>query len=182
MGGRTARAALSIVRPNNLPRISILTAALHGAELYALRKRLARAQDRATEMLATLQVSQMPTREDLLAAAKAMFARTPSLDEIADRTFMNSFSHPSAGLLRLRLSIIISWSGRSYLGSSNFRLRERFDPKAPPPKTAAFCDAELADAIDNIGRSLPLSKRAARSRGSPKPASRNGLSSNWRGG
>ena len=132
--------ALSIVRPNNLPRISILTAALHGAELYALRKRLARAQDRATEMLATLQVSQMPTREDLLAAAKAMFARTPSLDEIADRTFMNSFSHPSAGLLRLRLSIIISWSGRSYLGSSNFRLRERFDPKAPPPKTAAFWD------------------------------------------
>ena len=74
--------ALSIVRPNNLPRISILTAALHGAELYALRKRLARAQDRATEMLATLQVSQMPTREDLLAAAKAMFARTPSLDEM----------------------------------------------------------------------------------------------------
>ncbi len=27
----------------------------------------------------------MPTREEFLAAAKAMFAKTPSLDEIAER-------------------------------------------------------------------------------------------------
>jgi stearoyl-CoA desaturase (delta-9 desaturase) len=82
------RAAEQLAAHFNTERIALaITAALHGAELYALRERLARAQDRATEMLATLQVSQMPTREDLSAAAKAMFARTPSLDEIADRAY-----------------------------------------------------------------------------------------------
>jgi stearoyl-CoA desaturase (delta-9 desaturase) len=31
------------------------------------------------------QLPQMPTREDFLAEAKAMFAKTPSLEEIAER-------------------------------------------------------------------------------------------------
>jgi len=80
------RAAEQLVAHFNSERIAIaITSALHGAELAALRERLAPAHDRATGMLATLHVSQMPTREDLSAAAKAMFARTPSLDEIADR-------------------------------------------------------------------------------------------------
>ena len=59
-------------------------------ELSALRERLARAHDRATEMLSanlsqTPRLPQMPTREDFLAEAKAMFAKTPSLEEIAER-------------------------------------------------------------------------------------------------
>src|SRR5215472_15946257 len=82
------RAAEQLVAHFNSERIAIaITSALHGAELAALRERLAPAHDRATGMLATLHVSQMPTREDLSAAAKAMFARTPSLDEIADRAY-----------------------------------------------------------------------------------------------
>ena len=88
MSGDSPR-ALSIVRPNNSWRISIPSASPQRCttELAALRERLATAHNRATEMLAALQVSQMPTREDLSAAAKAMFARTPSLDEIADRAY-----------------------------------------------------------------------------------------------
>lgn len=78
---------------NSEPIALAIAAALHGAELSALRERLARAHNRATDVLAMLHVSQMPslsqmpTREDLSAAAKAMFARTPSLDEIADRAY-----------------------------------------------------------------------------------------------
>ncbi len=95
LGARVVnRAAEQLAAHFNSERIALaITAALHGAELSALRERLARAHDRATEMLTTLHVSQMPslpqmpTREDLSAAAKAMFARTPSLDEIADRAY-----------------------------------------------------------------------------------------------
>ena len=82
------RAAEQLVAHFNSERIALaITSALHGPELATLRERLAPAHDRATEMLATLHVPQMPTREDLSAAAKAMFARTPSLDEIADRAY-----------------------------------------------------------------------------------------------
>ena len=82
------RAAEQLVAHFNSERIALaITSAVHGTELAALRERLATAHNRATEMLAALQVSQMPTREDLSAAAKAMFARTPSLDEIADRAY-----------------------------------------------------------------------------------------------
>jgi stearoyl-CoA desaturase (Delta-9 desaturase) len=88
------RAAEELAAHFNSERIALaITSALHGTELSALRERLARAHDRAAEILATLHVSQMPslphmpTREDISAAAKAMFARTPSLDEIADRAY-----------------------------------------------------------------------------------------------
>jgi stearoyl-CoA desaturase (Delta-9 desaturase) len=89
LGARVVnRAAKQLVAHFNSERIALaITSALHGAELAALRERLAPAHDRAAEMLATLHLPQMPTREDLSAAAKAMFAKTPSLEEIADRAY-----------------------------------------------------------------------------------------------
>jgi stearoyl-CoA desaturase (delta-9 desaturase) len=64
---------------------SAITAALHGPELAALQQAVSHARDRASEMLRTLHLPQLPSRDDLMAEAKAMFARTPSLDEIVDR-------------------------------------------------------------------------------------------------
>jgi stearoyl-CoA desaturase (delta-9 desaturase) len=73
-----------------------IAAALHGPELTALRERLARAHDRTAEVLATLHLPQMPnmphmphmpSREELAAKAKAMFAKTKSMEEIADRAY-----------------------------------------------------------------------------------------------
>ena len=92
LGARVVnRAAEQLAASFNSERIALAIAtALHAAELSALRERLARAHDRASEMLSAY-LSQMPelphipTREDFLAEAKAMFAKTPSLDEIAER-------------------------------------------------------------------------------------------------
>jgi stearoyl-CoA desaturase (delta-9 desaturase) len=92
LGARVVnRAAEQLAANFNSERIALaITAALHATELSALRERLARAHDRATEMLSAHlsqmpQLPQMPTREDFLAEAKAMFAKTPSLEEIAER-------------------------------------------------------------------------------------------------
>ena len=92
LGARVVnRAAEQLAASFNSERIALaITAALHTAELSALRERLARAHDRATEMLSahlsqTPRLPQMPTREDFLAEAKAMFAKTPSIEEIAER-------------------------------------------------------------------------------------------------
>jgi stearoyl-CoA desaturase (delta-9 desaturase) len=64
-----------------------IASALHGAELSALREKLARAQSRATEVLASLHLPHIPAREEFLCQARAMFARTRSLDEIVDRAY-----------------------------------------------------------------------------------------------
>src|SRR6187401_700954 len=64
-----------------------IAAALQGPELSALQDMLARAHQRATEVLPTLHLPHIPTREEFLREAKAMFARTKSLDEIVDRAY-----------------------------------------------------------------------------------------------
>jgi stearoyl-CoA desaturase (Delta-9 desaturase) len=64
---------------------SAIMAALHGPELAALQQAVSNARGRATDILATLHLPQLPSRDDLMAEAKAMFARTPSVDEIVDR-------------------------------------------------------------------------------------------------
>ena len=83
LGARVVnRAAEQLAASFNSERIALaITTALHATELSALRERLARAHDRATEMLSahhshTPRLPHMPTREDFLAAAKAMFAKT----------------------------------------------------------------------------------------------------------
>jgi stearoyl-CoA desaturase (delta-9 desaturase) len=72
-------------RFNPEPIARAIAEALHGPELAALQETLARAQHRASEALATVHLPQMPTRDDILAGAKSMFAKTPSIDDIVDR-------------------------------------------------------------------------------------------------
>jgi stearoyl-CoA desaturase (delta-9 desaturase) len=82
------KAAEQLAAHFNSDRIALaIESALHGSELTALRERLARAHDRTAEMLATVHLPHMPSREELTAKAKAMFARTKSLEEIADRAY-----------------------------------------------------------------------------------------------
>lgn len=62
-----------------------IAASLHPPELTALRQALAAASDRAGEMLASLHAPHVPSRAELMAQAKAMYARTPSLEDIVER-------------------------------------------------------------------------------------------------
>jgi len=62
-----------------------VAAALHAPDLSALRDALARTGQRAGATLAGLSLPAIPRRADLMTQAKAMFARTPSLDAIVDR-------------------------------------------------------------------------------------------------
>lgn len=80
------RAAEQLAAHFNSERIALaIASAVHGPDLSALRDRLIHARDRAAEVLTTVHLPQIPSREEFLAQAKAMFARTGSLDEIVDR-------------------------------------------------------------------------------------------------
>jgi stearoyl-CoA desaturase (delta-9 desaturase) len=85
------RAAEQLVAHFNSERIAnSIAAALQGSELTALRERLARAHDRTADVLAAMHlphVPHMPSREELAAKARAMFAKTKSMEEIADRAY-----------------------------------------------------------------------------------------------
>ena len=80
------RAAEELAARFNSERIAAAIAAtLHTPELSALQETLARAHHLTSEILKTLPVPHIPSREEFRLEAKAMFARTPSLDEIVDR-------------------------------------------------------------------------------------------------
>jgi len=80
------RAAEQLAAHFNSERIATAIAAtLHGPELSALQDSLARAHHRAAEVLANLQLPQIPSREELVARARATLAKSPSLDDIVDR-------------------------------------------------------------------------------------------------
>jgi stearoyl-CoA desaturase (delta-9 desaturase) len=64
-----------------------ITSTLQGPALSALQESLDRARERTGEVLRTLHLPQVPSRDEFLAQAKAMFARTISLDEIVDRAY-----------------------------------------------------------------------------------------------
>ena len=82
------RAAEELAARFNSERIAAaIAAALHTPELSALQDTLTRAHHRTSEMLKTLHVPHVPTREEFVREAKAMFARTSSLDEIVDRAY-----------------------------------------------------------------------------------------------
>jgi stearoyl-CoA desaturase (delta-9 desaturase) len=82
------RAAEELAARFNSERIAAaITAALHTPELSALQETLTRAHHRTAEMLKTLPVPHIPTREEFVHEARAMFARTKSLDEIVDRAY-----------------------------------------------------------------------------------------------
>jgi len=82
------RAAEELAARFNAERIAAaIASALHTPELSPLQETLARAQHRTSEMLKTLHVPHIPSREEFLREATAMFARTRSLDEIVDRAY-----------------------------------------------------------------------------------------------
>jgi stearoyl-CoA desaturase (delta-9 desaturase) len=82
------RAAEQLAAHFNPERIAqAIAATLHGPALSSLQDSLARASERTSEVLSNLHLPQMPSRDEFLAQARAMFARTISLDEIVDRAY-----------------------------------------------------------------------------------------------
>jgi stearoyl-CoA desaturase (delta-9 desaturase) len=59
--------------------------ALDGSSLSALREKLSETQQRAANVLANLHLPHLPTRNEVLGRATAMFTRTPSIDDIVDQ-------------------------------------------------------------------------------------------------
>lgn len=82
------RAAEQLAAHFNPERIAqAIMAAMHGPALSSLEERLARTGGRAGDVLASLHLPHLPSRDEFLAQARAMFARTISLDEIVDRAY-----------------------------------------------------------------------------------------------
>src|SRR5215510_12178985 len=82
------RAAAQLAAHFNSKRIALAVAtALENSQLSALQAKLVDAQHRAAEVLANVHLPHVPTRNEMLAQAMAMFARTPSIDEIVDRAY-----------------------------------------------------------------------------------------------
>jgi stearoyl-CoA desaturase (delta-9 desaturase) len=82
------RAAEQLAAHFNSERIALaISSALHGPALSVVQDSLARARERTSEVVATLHLPEVPSREEFLTQAKAMFARTISLDEIVDRAY-----------------------------------------------------------------------------------------------
>ncbi len=82
------RAAAQLAAHFNPESIALaITTALHGPQLSTLQETLVRAGHRTSEVLTQLHLPHMPSREEFLAQANAMFARTPSLDDIVDRAY-----------------------------------------------------------------------------------------------
>jgi stearoyl-CoA desaturase (delta-9 desaturase) len=82
------RAAAQLAASFNTDWIAgAIAAAIERPQLAALQERLAATRERATEVLATVHLPHLPTREEILAKATATLAKTPSLDDIVDRAY-----------------------------------------------------------------------------------------------
>jgi stearoyl-CoA desaturase (Delta-9 desaturase) len=80
------RAAQHLAASFNADRIAaVVTSALASASLTALQEQLSATQRRAADVLANLHLPHLPTRQEILAQAMAMYASTPSLEDIVDR-------------------------------------------------------------------------------------------------
>jgi len=77
------RAAEQLAAQFNPDRIALAIATrLRSSELAMLQ-----VQHHTADLLATMRLPHVPTREELTAKAKLLFAKTPSLDEIVDRAY-----------------------------------------------------------------------------------------------
>ena len=87
LGARViARAAEQLAAHYNSEGIALAFASgLKGPELTALREKLFRSHDRTNDPMTALHLPHMPSRDEFLAEASAMFARSTSLDKIVDR-------------------------------------------------------------------------------------------------
>jgi stearoyl-CoA desaturase (delta-9 desaturase) len=99
------RAAEQLAAHFNAERIAqAITTALHGPALSSLHDSLARASERTSDVLSTLHLPQIPSRDEFVAQAKAMFARTISMDEIVDRAYDLVLASVGARLAPMRVS------------------------------------------------------------------------------
>ena len=89
LGSRVVeRAARQLAASFNSERIAgAVASALEGASLSALQERLKTAQHQAAEVLANAHLPHLPTRTEIRERARAMFARTPSVEDIVDRAY-----------------------------------------------------------------------------------------------
>jgi stearoyl-CoA desaturase (Delta-9 desaturase) len=87
LGARVVgRAAAQLAASFNSDHIArAVGAALEGPALSTLQGKLAATQQRAADVLASLNLPHLPTRHEILARGMAMFARTPSIDDIVDQ-------------------------------------------------------------------------------------------------
>jgi len=87
LGSRViGRAAAQLAASFNPDHIAVaIGVALEGPALSSLQCKLAATQQRAADVLASLHLPHLPTRHEVLARGIAMFARTPSIDDIVDR-------------------------------------------------------------------------------------------------
>ena len=83
--------------------VTTITTAIAGPHLLALRQKLAEAEHCTADVLANWQLPYLPTRQELVARATAMFAQTPSLEDIAGRAHALILDR-----IRSRLSVIDS--------------------------------------------------------------------------
>ena len=96
------RAADELVAWFNPERIALaVSSALHSSELSALQETLSQARSQTAEILASFH-PRIPTRDELLAQAQAMFARTRSLDEIVDRAHQMLLGAVGSRLIAVR--------------------------------------------------------------------------------
>ena len=104
LGSRVVnRAAEQLAACFNPERIALaISVALHASELTALREALDSARHQTAEVLASLHQGRIPTRDELLAQAQAMFTRTRSLDEIVDRAYQLLLGAVGARLVSAR--------------------------------------------------------------------------------
>ena len=77
------------------------------------------AQHRTADRLAAMQLPHIPTRDELVARARVLFAKTPSLDEIIDKAHELLLAAVSA-----RLSSVLGVQGGALLGDASDPCRE----------------------------------------------------------
>jgi stearoyl-CoA desaturase (delta-9 desaturase) len=61
--------------------------AFAGASRSGLQEKLAVAAQHATDILASLHLPQLPTRQEILARARAMFVETPAMEDVVTRAY-----------------------------------------------------------------------------------------------
>jgi stearoyl-CoA desaturase (delta-9 desaturase) len=82
------RAAEQLAAHFNAEQIALaVISAVPSTQLSAMREALGRAGHRTADVLAQLHLPHIPSRDECLAQARALFARTPSLDDIVDRAY-----------------------------------------------------------------------------------------------
>ena len=82
------RAAAQLAATFNSERIALaIAAAVEKSDLAALQDRLAHARQSAVQVLADMGRPHLPSRDEIFARATAMFAKTPSIEEVVDRAY-----------------------------------------------------------------------------------------------